>query len=184
MKRPSLSLLTPTRGRPEQYRRYLRSVTDTANTPSAIEIVSYIDDDDSLMVREKDNILTEFSEIDIRFLEGKRLTLSEANQACYEASSGEILMLNGDDILFRTPNWDKHFEEAFEKLPAKIGLVFADDGAWHDRFATHPAVSRTWCDTLGYLCNGLFSADFDDSWIYDIARRLNNISNEKRIIIS
>jgi hypothetical protein len=182
MKKISISLLTPTRGRPDRYRQYLCSIVETASDPSTIEIVSYIDNDDELMLAAKDDIVTEFSEVNIKFIGGERLKLSEANQACCEASSGEILMLNGDDIIFRTQDWDKCFEEAFERLPAKIGLVFADDGAWHEKFAVFPTVSRAWVDTLGYLCSGFFPADFDDSWIYDIARRLDDISKEDRII--
>ena len=43
-----MSLLCPSRGRPNDLERFILSVTDTAADPGRVEILVYVDDDDPL----------------------------------------------------------------------------------------------------------------------------------------
>lgn len=155
-----ISLLCPTRRRRDRLEAMWASAKETASGP--LELVIYTDDDDQ-----------SYEELaaDIRRVNGPRICLSEMWNHCYEASTGDILMHCGDDILFRTPGWDKVVIEAIERFPDRIVFVYGNDGSHvHDgRFGTHGFVHRRWVETVGYFVPPYFVSDWNDQWLNDVA---------------
>lgn len=155
-----ISLLLPTRDRPESLKRFISSANETATKP--IEIVCYIDEDDDSY----DKLIAS-----IRVVRGPRIILSEMWNKCYEQASGDILGHMGDDIIFRTPGWDKLVEKAFPE--DKIAFVYGDDGdPNHKSFGTHGFIHRKWAETVGYFVPPYFSSDHNDTWLNDVAEAL------------
>src|SRR5436190_19977606 len=95
-----LSLIVPTRGRPDQLRRLRDSIVATAARPDSIEVVLVVDEDapDSLSFRHDGLALKQ-----VRLPPGR--TMGELNDEGYAASSGAHVMLLNDDVLARTPDW-------------------------------------------------------------------------------
>jgi hypothetical protein len=50
--------------------------------------------------------------------------------------------------------------------------MWMNDMINEDRHCAFPIVSRKWCDTLGYFTPGVFKFGYNDTWVYDIAKRL------------
>lgn len=179
--RPALiSVLVPSRGRPKSFNRMYDSLMETVTYQRHVEIVAWIDEDDETYrsypvaypFRE-----TRGEEIEqqsrIRYLRGPRQLLSSCWNDCYAASRGEILMHCGDDITFNTPGWDQRVREEFEKLPDRIGLVYGDDLSTNfPDLATHGFLHRRWVDTVGYFLPPLFSSDWNDVWISEVAKKV------------
>ncbi|NDB59517.1 glycosyltransferase family 2 protein [bacterium] len=157
-----ISILCPTRHRPQNIERMWQSIQDTAKNPKQIEVVIYIDaDDDSY-----DNL-----KIPVVKIKGERIVLSDTWNKCAQKAKHDILMYAGDDIIFKTPNWDEIVIETFNAVPDKVLFVFGNDGSVHDGiYGTHGFVHRTWFNTLGYICPPLFSGDYSDTWINDVAK--------------
>lgn len=158
-----ISILCPTRGRPEWLARMVQSVRDTS---SGVEVCCYVDEDDGAY---QDYLKTE----GVLFHQGPRLTHSDYYNKLAELASGDLLMMAGDDAIYRTPGWDAMVEEAFAACPDKILMVHGDDlGPNGKVFATHPIISRRWVDIVGRFTPPYFSGDWADTWLNDIANDL------------
>lgn len=159
-----ISILCPTRGRPDQYAAMRDSALETA-TGHEIQIVAYLDQDDPDRLRYPDACALQIT--------GPRLTLSETWNRCADHAAGDILMHAGDDIRFRTPGWDRIVEDEFQRWPDRIVLVHGDDGGDHpQQFGTHSFVHRAWVDAVGYVVPPYFESDMADVWLNELADQL------------
>lgn len=154
-----ISILCPTRGRPENVKRLLDSLRDTSSVMP--EVVFYTDDDD-FVLPELYNIAG------ARTITGPRICLSEMWNRCAEVATGEILMHAGDDIIFRTKGWDDQVRRAFAAFQDRLIFVHGDDGVYGDKFGTHGFLHRAWIDAVGYFCPPYFSSDFNDTWFNEV----------------
>jgi hypothetical protein len=149
-------------------RRLVESAQTTATGP--VEVVFYVDLDDP------DSIATAVQlgmQGTVRHVVGDRITLSDMWNVAAANASGEILMMCGDDVVFRTPGWDKRVEGTFAAIPDRIALVFGNDLIQHDLLATHPFIHRRWYDAVGYLVPNGFSCDWCDMWLNEVAIALD-----------
>ena len=90
-----ISVLCPTRGRPGNVRRLVRSATGTAAGP--LEFVFYIDDD------APGSVPRDVAAMDgVVVVCGPRLVFSDMWNACFAKASADVLMMAADDFVFRT----------------------------------------------------------------------------------
>lgn len=163
-----ISLLLPTRQRPDNLKRLVDSVNDTRNT-EAIELVTWIDDDDDSY----DDLELDITWWKIRGprMLGGQVNLSMMWNECYAEACGDIVMHCGDDIVFRTQSWDTIVYEAFEAYPDKILFAYGRDGYQDgNQFGTHGFVHQKWIEAVGYLFPPLFVSDFNDTFLNDVAK--------------
>lgn len=156
-----ISILCPTRKRPEMLKRMVESVRATS---SNVEIVLYVDEDDP---RSAESAIT----LRVPFKIGPRLRkITQAWNELLPFAHGEIYQQGNDDCIYRTHGWDKLVEEAFAEVPDRILLVHGNNGAGiESEFAPHPLVNRRWIEALGYFIAPYFSSDFGDTWNWEIA---------------
>jgi glycosyl transferase/beta-hydroxylase protein BlmF len=139
-----ISILCPTRERPEQVIRLIESILVNANNPELIEILFYIDQDDVTFPN-----LDRFG-YTVRVFQGPRTWISNAQNFLYSHCHGEVIMTAADDMVFRTAGWDSVVSAAFESIPDKIALVYGNDLGTHaGKIATHGFFHRNWVETLG-----------------------------------
>lgn len=158
-----ISLLVPTRGRPENVRRLVTSARVTA--VNDVELIFYVDDDD----------VTSFEVVDDyadQTIIGPRVVLSEMWNRCAELANHDVMMHCGDDIIFRTSGWDDRILEAFDRYPDKIVFVHGEDGIQGAQIGTHGFLHRNWIDTVGYFVPPYFSSDYNDLWLSEVADAL------------
>jgi len=174
MKHKGVSILCPTRGRPDQVKELISTCIGNSKGIFKIEFVFRVDDDDletihTLQKLSKDNE-------NIKYIEGPRGNgnLSKMWNECYEKSTGELFMLCGDDIRFRTGNWDVKLNEKVSKYPDKIGFFFTYDG-FHGKGAggTHGFLHKNWVEAVGTFCPPYFQSDFNDRWFNEISKKLD-----------
>ena len=157
-----LSIIFPTRNRPENLVRFHKSLVDTCNTMP--EVVVYVDDDDKVSIPVADKLGFKYSQ-------GPRHALSQCYNEASALATGDLLMYGGDDLVFRTPNWDVIVADEFAQR--KIILVHGDDQCHGTtRAATHGILHRKWVEATGYFVPPYFESWFD-MWLTDIANELN-----------
>jgi hypothetical protein len=161
-----ISILCPTRGRPDNVKRLVESAMVNAHRPDLLEFVFYVDDDDP--TAEQVDLLGDL----IKVVRGPRIVLSACWNECYAVATGGILMQCGDDIVFRTARWDKMVRGQFEAYPDRIVLVHGEDGIQGKRVATHGFIHRTWVQVVGYFVPPLFASDYNDMWLTEVADQL------------
>jgi glycosyltransferase involved in cell wall biosynthesis len=132
-----ISILCPTRGRPDSVVRLVKSIQATA--VGAVELILHVDYDDPTV----DEVLALAGPGSgglVRVLVDNRMLLSQYWNRCADIARGELLMQCGDDLVFHTPGWDATFTQAFDQYPDKIALVYGDDGLQHERLVYLPEV--------------------------------------------
>jgi len=173
--RPLFSFLIPTRGRPDLVARLFQSIVDTTSDLANLEVILVIDDDDELSKGISDD------RINFKLVVVPRgLTMGGLNLACYRESSGRYIMLMNDDVILRTPAWDKTVLSTFERFTDDIALVHVNDLLFRERLCTFPFVSRTACEMIG-LCPEVYRRYKIDDHIYEIYSMLAHLGH-KRII--
>lgn len=165
-----ISILLPTRQRPEMLMRMYESAMDLAHSSKDIEMVAYIDDDDNSY----DSLLDNPPERST-FIVGPRKVISECWNECWESSAGDIFFHCGDDIVFRTQDWDKVVQDTFKEYDDRIVFLYGDDGngeSERNSFGTHGFIHRNWTDTVGYFVPPYFTSDFNDTFLNDVAKKI------------
>lgn len=165
-----ISVLCPSRGRPTFARDLLESMRATEQFHTN-EIIFRLDDDDP-MLAEYGNLL---GGTDVQISIGPRVVLSKCWNEAYEFAHNDVLMLCGDDIRFRTQNWDDRVAMAFDGCDDRILLVHGEDGIQGDKVATHPFLSREWVDAVGYFVPPIFASDWNDMWLTEVARLIDRV---------
>ena len=169
------SLILPTRERPALARRMLDSVFATAERPENVEIIAYVDHDD------RASLALEHPCLSLVKLVRPRATMGAITQACYAAASGRFIMLANDDIVFRTPGWDRAVLERFHAVGDDLALVWGNDLFRGARLPSHPILSRTACELMGGVCPEQYRRDYIDAHIYDIFRLLSRIGHHRLV---
>jgi hypothetical protein len=167
-----ISLLLPTRQRPENFTRMYESAFGTADHPELLEVVCYIDEDD--------NSYDSIDFYNLTKVRGSReydgiANLSIMWNKCWENATGDIFMHCGDDIVFRTQGWDTAVREAINARPGKICFAWCNDvspESNRNEFGTHGFVHRNWTDVVGRFVPPYFASDYNDTWFNDVARAL------------
>ena len=161
-----ISILLPSRGRPNNLRRLLQSIQDTADIPVEIEVIVRLDSDDSSYYEYGD--ITE--DFNVYLFPGPRTVLSRCWNECFQVSTGDILMHCGDDIVFRTAGWDTIVKQTFDEYSDKIVFVYGNDGLQGREFGTHGFIHRKWVEAVGYFVPPYFVSDFNDTWLNEVAK--------------
>lgn len=168
-----ISLLCPTRGRPDRAMAFLNSVLGTQKNDN--EIIFGLQTDDPR--------LNEYPQE----IQSRAIVFDPSSTVYYwnkmaEQAKGDLLTLIADDVIMRTKDWDLEFNSVGKKYPDGIYLITTQDGRNHgfapDQLPTpHPTITRKWYKTLGYFTfPGLFHY-YADTWNSSIARRLGRQVN-------
>lgn len=160
----TISVIVPTRNRPERLRALWQSAKDTAS--SMPEFCTYIDEDDTVSV-------PVCEELGIKYRQGSRKVYTQNYNEAAVLATGSIFFDVADDFLFREKDWDLKVIAEFDKVPDKIILVHGYDGSEGPENATHFFVHRRWVDALGYLFPPYFRWANADVWMTRVAKMIN-----------
>jgi glycosyltransferase involved in cell wall biosynthesis len=174
-----ISILLPTRNRPANLERFVRTAFATASRPQGLEILFGIDDDDHISLPKLLELQREFP---IKYKVGPRRFLGVYSNELLEMANGTYLFPAGDDLVFETPGWDQRVRGEIDKYPDGIVTVYCRDGVNDERFACHLFFHKALANALGYITCPKFSARYLDTWIGEIFRNVANATNQARYI--
>jgi hypothetical protein len=163
-----ISLLLPTRGRPELARRFLQSVVEQSVHPEDVEVILYMDDDDT------PSHGIDYPGLNIQRIIGPRQTMGAYNSDCLAKSSGEIIVLVNDDMVIRTQGWDERLRKLDASVVDKIYLAYGNDMFKKGDLCTFPILSRKTCEVLQEPYHRAYRGAFIDYHLMDIFKRLQH----------
>jgi len=167
-----ISIIMPTRNRPDNLQRLFDSLIATVADPLNVEVSSRIDEDDILSKQVFDNYIGRG--FNCRYIIGPRSAerLNPLWNDAWKNATGEIYMMSGDDFVFRTPGWDTVIRNEFEKSSDKIRFIFGEDGIQHAALGTHGFIHKNWTDALGYFVQPYCMIYYFDTWNDEIAKMI------------
>jgi len=177
-----ISLLCPTRKRPQNMLAMFHSALYNADKPTDVECVFCIDDDDVTAQKQFEDMRKVYGN-QIKARIGKRVILAQTWNECLPLASGDIIMHCNDDIIFRTKGWDTIVRDEFDKCYDKILCVYGRDGFQNERLATFGFYGRKLAEILGYFTPPYFSCDYCDNWLFAIHKTLNRARYHPEIYI-
>lgn len=176
----TISLLCPTRERPDKALGLILSVLETAIYPERVEVLFYIDEDDRTRAdyikkfRSREQDLKRFRRC--LFAIGDPVGISKAWNELASRCEGNLLVMAADDQTYNDSGWDTRLDEEVLRYPDDIFCMWFNDGHWQDKLCTFPIVSRKWYETLGYFTSGMFECLYDDLWIMEIAQKVGRLN--------
>lgn len=174
-----IAILVPSRERLNLKLTLINSIITTVSDINNVELLFGVDEDDP--TREtayKIAAAVPFVKIvDIKN-EGKFIGINNIWNMLYPHTTANILGYIGDDMIFRTKNWDKQVIEEFtgSNLPKdKIKLVHCDDGFHGPRLCVNAFIHREYTNQVGYFCRGEFPINYSDSWFMNVFGAVHRI---------
>jgi len=131
-----------------------------------LEIMLYLNNDDPLLEEYKQ--LFDPSQYTI----GPNQSTSYSWNLMAEKAKHDILFLVGDDCEFITPNWSFLVLDAFDQYPDKLVCVYPRAPSVSKYKSPHFCLHKNWINTLGYFLPPHFYHWYVDTWILEIAQRI------------
>lgn len=154
-----ISLIHPTRGRPEQATRTRSLWLERARVPERVEHLFGIADND----KESLDVLGRFRHAVSHPKDAKLPTTVANANAAYAKSSGRVIVFVADDV--EPPFWWD--EMLLEQIgdPDQPTVLEVGDGIRGDGLLTHPVFTRPVPALLGLGKNEMFSPDYDHVFV-------------------
>lgn len=170
-----IAILTPTRGRPDMMCRFIRSVLSTASGDD-IYCYNYIDDDDTFL-SEYQKKLSEFGDKVITIVREPQSVSKSWNVIAEQAlrDGADIFIMGNDDLVYRTEGWDVTLKEKLKHVTDNIYCAWFEDKINSEKHCAFPIVSRKWVQVLGYFTPGVFEFGYNDTWVFDIGKKLERL---------
>ena len=185
---PKISLLIPSRERINLKLTLISSLICTCHNINNIELIFGTDDDDP----KKD--LTEKICGNLDFVKnipihnnGKFIGISKIWNILYKHASGDIIGYIGDDMIFKTPDWDAMIIDEFQgnNLPDdNFKLVHCYDGYRSiDEICVNAFTTRKYYEMVGYFTRPEFLINWSDQWMYQSYKAFGRVKYRKDIHI-
>lgn len=171
-----ISILLPTRNRPDNLMRLFESLLDTTDDIKGIEMCFLIDSDDVVSIKsiceiDKKIKTTTFQiEVSPEIRNSQSMMYNEL----YKIATGPIYMFCADDVVFRTKSWDTEVKKVFGLYTDGIVLVYGPDGFQFGPVpvCTHGFIHQNWVKTVGTFFPPYFNIAYNDTWITEVAEKL------------
>lgn len=144
------------------------SALDTSRKPESVSCSIYVDEDDLESLESIEQ--AQLPRLTVTL--GPRILLSSAWNEAQSKADGPIFMHCGDDLIFRTADWDHQVREAFRQFDDRIVFVYGRDGYQHEEFGTHGFIHARWIEAVGYFMPPYFSSDYNDTWLNEVAQAI------------
>jgi len=173
-----ISILTPTRNRPNNCERFIKSIYNTAWARGSVELLFYVDNDDPAIEAYKSlekHCKTEYIGFyDVRFIIGEPKSVSISWNDLAAKCSGDVLIMGNDDLVYSTPGWEDILEKELQQFDKdKVYVAYMEDGINGEAHCAFPIVSREWYECLGRFTPGCFHFGYNDTFIFEVGKMLD-----------
>jgi hypothetical protein len=164
-----VSVIIPTRNRPESFVRTLQSLEAQAERPELIRIVAGVDSDDEETIDlSRSKSFDDFKIELIWSVEDRPDTLgSVINRLADLSMDTKAIFGVPDDYVVHGIGWDEHIRVAMNDLPDGLGIPYVPDGI-HGNFSAVPVLTPAMIKRVGFFMAPYFPFWFGDMWLDEI----------------
>lgn len=172
-----IDVLIPTRERPELMLRNAKSVLETASNPANVSIHVGIDHDDPKI--EKYIKICAEHDLHLMIHGGSGSVPACVNWMC-KNTTGDIVVLSTDDMLFETRGWDDMLVKIFSDHP--YVMVSPNLGRGRKKLEA-PICTRKWIETAGSMLGEGFEHFCADEWTEKVATQAGMLEYHMEIVL-
>jgi hypothetical protein len=180
-----IAILVPTRERMNNRLTLLFSILTTVNDINNVNIYYGVDKDDPTLdlIKKVANGIPSLKVIEINN-EGKFLGLGKLWNILVNQSNEEIISMIGDDMVFKTKDWDLEILNEFKTMPADcIKAVHCNDDCHGAKLAVNLFCHRKYAEVLGVFMREEFKINWVDQWLHQVFSAFDRLTYRGDIMI-
>lgn len=153
-------------------KRFITSAYNHARWPGQVEVLLYVDSDDSALPLYVEMV----TDTPARIVTGPSEGVGRAWNCLARASSGEYVMMANDDLVYESDEWDWKILKRLLTVPDQLVLAYANDGINGNKHCAFPIVSRRWCEELGQFVPEKYKFFRHDTDLWETAKQIGSPS--------
>jgi hypothetical protein len=182
-----IAILVPTRERMNRRLTLLFSIITTVSDIDNVNVYFGVDKDDPTrdLIYKVSKALPCLKIVDIDN-KGEFIGLGKMWNICVQNSTEEIISMIGDDMVFKTPNWDLEIIKEFtENCPKdKIKAVHCNDAYHGSKLAVNLFCHRKYSEIMnGKFMREEFKINWVDQWLHQVFNAFNRLKYREDIMI-
>ena len=181
-----IAILVPSRERMNRRLTLLTSIITTVSDINNVNIYFGVDMDDPTrdMIYKVASAIPCVKIVDIDN-NGEFIGLGKMWNICTDNSTEEIISMIGDDMVFRTPNWDLEVIKEFtENCPEdKIKAIHCNDDCHGAKLAVNLFCHRKYAEVLGRFMREEFKINWVDQWMHQVFSAFGRLTYRGDIMI-
>jgi hypothetical protein len=180
-----IAILVPTRERMNNRLTLLFSILTTVNDINNITVYYGVDKDDPTLetIKKVSTAIPCLKVIEIEN-EGKFLGLGKLWNILTDESTEDIISMIGDDMVFKTKDWDLKIIEEFNNGPSdNIKAVHCNDDCHGAKLAVNLFCHRKYANIMGGFMREEFKINWVDQWLHQMFSAFNRLTYRGDIMI-
>jgi hypothetical protein len=184
-RKPKIAILVPSRERMNNRLTLISSIITTVKDINNVTLYIGVDADDStLPLAEKISQAIPFVKIVTIENNGQFIGLGKMWNILAETSTEDIISMIGDDMVFKTKNWDEEILKEFEAVPAdKIQAVHCNDDCHGSKLAVNLFCHRRYHEIMNGFMREEFKINWVDQWLHQLFSAFNRLKYRGDIMI-
>lgn len=180
-----IAILVPTRERMNNRLTLLFSILTTVSDIKNISVYYGVDKDDPTLDTIK-KVAAAIPCLKIVEIEStnKPFSLGRLWNTLVENSTEEIISMIGDDMVFKTKDWDIKLLQEFAAMPSdNIKAVHCNDDCHGPKLAVNLFCHRKYAEVVGKFMREEFKINWVDQWLHQCFQAFNRLSYRGDIMI-
>lgn len=181
-----IAILVPSRERMNRRLTLLTSIITSVSDINNINIYFGVDKDDPTrdLIYKVSKAIPCVKIIDIEN-DGEFIGLGKMWNICVENSTEEIISMIGDDMVFKTPNWDVEVIKEFSTdCPEdKIKAIHCNDDYHGAKLAVNLFCHRKYTEVMGQFMREEFKINWVDQWLHQVFNAFGRLKYRGDIMI-
>jgi hypothetical protein len=165
-----IAVLVPSRERMNNRLTLISSIVTSVKDINNVKIYFGVDEDDpTLKMALKLEAAFPFLTVVKIKNEGKFLGLGKLWNILADTCKEDIISMIGDDMIFKTPDWDDLILKEFKNMPTdQIKAVHCNDDMHKSRLAVNLFCHRKYAEVMGGFMREEFKINWVDQWLHQM----------------
>ena len=181
-----IAILVPSRERMNRRLTLLTSIITSVSDINNVNIYFGVDRDDPTrdLIYKVSKAIPCVKIVDIDN-NGQFIGLGKMWNICVNNCNEEIISMIGDDMVFKTPNWDLEIIKEFtDDCPEdKIKAIHCNDDCHGAKLAVNLFCHRKYADVLGQFMREEFKINWVDQWLHQVFNAFGRLKYRGDIMI-